>query len=414
VTLAGDLRVSGSGAPVPFQPVTFTLGTQSCGATTDASGHASCPITISQTPGSVSSESASFAGDTAYNSASASSPFTINREESAVAYTGDTTSDYHDPATMIAVLTDPDGGAPIAGKTVSFQLGTSSTDVCSAATSPGGVATCPITPTQPGGSVVLTASFAGDANYLPSTTSATFVIKREETTTTYTGPTVIANGVPTTLSGVLKEDGTVPISGRTLTMTLGSGVTQQSCVTGLTDSGGSASCTLVPNQPLGAGTVTAAFLGDPFYLPSSDTKATILFGFLDRGAFVIGDGNLQLATPVTYWGARWAKLNTLSGGDAPNGFKGFASETSEPPACSVDWSARAGNSGKPATAVPAYMGVIVTSAVAKSGSEIGGNTVEIVVVKTDPGYAANPGHEGTGTLVASASDPTQPAVFCHS
>jgi len=64
--------------------------------------------------------------------------------------------------------------------------------------------------------------------------------------------------------------------------------------------------------------------------------------------------------------------------------------------------------------VPAYMGVIVSSAVAKSGSEMGGSTVEIVVIKTDPGYGDDPGHEGAGTLVASPSDPTQPAVFCHS
>ena len=413
-TLAGDLRVSGSGAPVPFQPVTFTLGTQSCAATTDASGHASCPVTITQTPGSVTTVSASFPGDNAYNPASAASAFTINREESSLAYTGDTTSDYHDPATMTAVLIDPDGGAPIASEPISFQLGTSSTDVCSALTGAGGMATCSITPTQASGPVALTASFAGDAKFLPSTATATFVIKREETATTYTGPTVIGNGVTTTLSGVLKEDGTIPIAGRTLTMTLGSGSTQQTCVTGPTDAAGSASCTLVPSQPLGAGSVSAAFLGDPFYLPSSDTKATILFGFLDRGAFVIGDGNLQLAAPHTYWGARWAKLNTLSGGDAPNAFKGFASETAEPPMCGVGWSAEAGNSGRPPTTVPAYMGVIVSSAVAKSGSEMGGSTVEIVVIKTDPGYGGDPGHEGTGTVVASPSDPTQPAVFCHS
>jgi hypothetical protein len=47
------------------------------------------------------------------------------------------------------------------------------------------------------------------------------------------------------------------------------------------------------------------------------------------------------------------------------------------------------------------MGVIVASGTSQSGSTITGNTVHIVVVQTNPGYQANPGHEGTGTVVAT-------------
>jgi hypothetical protein len=47
------------------------------------------------------------------------------------------------------------------------------------------------------------------------------------------------------------------------------------------------------------------------------------------------------------------------------------------------------------------MGVIVSSAITSSGSTIAGDTVHIVVVKTDAGYAADPGHAGTGTVVAA-------------
>jgi hypothetical protein len=50
------------------------------------------------------------------------------------------------------------------------------------------------------------------------------------------------------------------------------------------------------------------------------------------------------------------------------------------------------------------MGVVVSSAINKSGSTISGNVPKIVVVKTNPGYAPNPGHPGTGTVVA---------VYCH-
>jgi len=42
----------------------------------------------------------------------------------------------------------------------------------------------------------------------------------------------------------------------------------------------------------------------------------------------------------------------------------------------------------------------VTSSSSKSGAQISGNTPHIVIVQTNAGYAANPGHVGTGTVVA--------------
>jgi hypothetical protein len=118
------------------------------------------------------------------------------------------------------------------------------------------------------------------------------------------------------------------------------------------------------------------------------------------GAFVIGDKNSANGTGVTFWGARWWKLNTLSDGAAPASFKGFA-ENPTTPSCGTGWSTDPGNSTPPpAGPLPAYMGVIVTSSTDKAGDKISGNTVQIVVVKTDPGYANDPGHPGTGTVVA--------------
>ena len=82
-------------------------------------------------------------------------------------YTGATTADYHDPATVSATLTDPDSGTPIVGTTLTFQLGSSSIDTCSAVTDDLGGASCSITPTQPAGNYPITAAFAGDTYYLP-------------------------------------------------------------------------------------------------------------------------------------------------------------------------------------------------------------------------------------------------------
>jgi len=129
--------------------------------------------------------------------------------------------------------------------------------------------------------------------------------------------------------------------------------------------------------------------------------SVLIFGTTPGGNFVIGDGNSAVGTAVTFWGAQWWKLNTLSGGPAPASFKGFADMPTTPPACGTNWSTDPGNSAPPPPGpLPAFMAVIVSSDISKSGSTISGNTPRVVVVRTNPGYAPNPGHEGTGTVVA--------------
>ncbi len=332
---------------------------------------------------------------------------TVNQEDSQVTYTGALTQDYHDPFTASVTLRDPDGGAPIANKPVTFTLG--GVDTCGPVMTNGsGVASCSITPTQAAGTVNIAASFAGDTDYVPSSDTQSFAITKEETTTTYTGPTVILQGASgVTLKAQLLEDGTtapVPF-GQTITLSLGG----QSC-TGTTDASGVASCTLVFNGALGPQPLSAVFAGDPFYRPSSDTgKTAIVFAFPSRGAFVLGDNTVAVAGPattVTWWSNSWAGLDSLSGGLAPAAFKGFAGKvslpTSTPPAaCGGLWTTRPGDSEPPVSGVPSYMGVIAASSVTKSGSTISGDTVKIVVVLTNPGYAPDPGHPGTGTIVAT-------------
>ena len=117
------------------------------------------------------------------------------------------------------------------------------------------------------------------------------------------------------------------------------------------------------------------------------------------GSFVIGDQNSAIGTSVEFWGAQWAKMNSLSGGLAPRSFKGF-SDSPQTPACGTNWTADPGNSTPPPKGpLPAFMAVIVTSSVTKMGPEISGDTAHIVIVQTNPGYAPNPGHAGTGTVV---------------
>jgi hypothetical protein len=321
---------------------------------------------------------------------------------STLTYNGDTSADYHDDAHFSATLTVTSSGAPIPGMTIHFTIGTQS---CDPVTNASGIASCTINVTQAPGNYTVIASFAGSGAYEPSSDSKAFIITREETTLTYTGDIVIANGGTAHLSAVLKEDGTTPIAGRTINFTLGTGVTAQTC-NGGTDATGKAACNIGPvNQPLGPGTVSAKFAGDAFYLPSSDSANTILFAFLTSGGFMVGDGSAALGTRDEFWGADWSQVNALSDGPAPNSFKGFAENlSSEPPKCGITWTTGAGNSSDPPATLPTYIGVLVTPSVSKSGPNVSGRVTQIVVVSTDVGYARDPGHSGTGTVVAQ---------FCH-
>jgi hypothetical protein len=315
-----------------------------------------------------------------------------------IVYTGDTSADYHDIANVSATLTDNNSGLPVPAATLSFTIGSQS---CTATTDASGHAACSILLNQIPGSTTVVASFAGSGLELPSQVSVPFTITREETTLSYTGDTVIANGFTAHMSGVLLEDGVVPIAGRTIVFTLGTGITAQTC-SGVTDATGTAACIISPVvQPLGPGVVVAAFAGDAFYLPSSASATTLIFAFPASGVFVIGDNNSANGTTVTFWSARWSLLNSLSGGAAPDSFKGFASNTSIPPSCGGMWNAGPGNSGKPPDLLPSFMGVLVSSHVSKFGSNIAGDILRIVVVKTNPGYAPNPGHSGTGTVITT-------------
>jgi hypothetical protein len=133
------------------------------------------------------------------------------------------------------------------------------------------------------------------------------------------------------------------------------------------------------------------------------TIATLMFAgsAAAEGNFVIGDGNASAGTNVTFWGAKWRKDNSLSGGLAPASFKGFADTSGTPPACGETWTSHPGDSSEPpAGPLPELIEVIVASQITKSGRTISGDTKEVVLVQTEPGYAPDPGHPGTGTVIA--------------
>lgn len=222
--------------------------------------------------------------------------------------TGAGSGDYDDPAAVAATLT-ADGG-PISGAAVDFRL--NGTETCTGTTNAAGVAACSITPGEAAATYPLTASFAGDAADQPAATQGSFTVTREETTLTYTGPTQAANGSPLTLSGVLKEDGVTPIAGRSVVFTLGAGSSAQAC-TGVTNSGGSAACTIAAvNQPASTTevAVSAEFTGDGYYVPAH-ASAKAAFEYLTGRAFGLESSGLVSISPVPDTGS----VSTASAGD---------------------------------------------------------------------------------------------------
>ena len=413
----GSVTSFGRGKGIQGETLSFTLGAETCSGTTDKDGIASCTVTPLDVPGPYTVH-VSFAGDSpVYEASSASPGFTLTKEESSVANTGPLTVHYHDAVTVSATLTDPDGGAPIANKTVTFTLGVG--DTCSAATTASGIATCSLTPHQTG-TKNLVISFAGDAYYVADSKTTSFSITPEETTMAYNGPTVILAGAQgATLTARLVEDGSNdtdsdggspgPDPAESVTLSLGS----QSC-TAMTSVTGAVSCTLPSvSVPLGPQTVGASFAGDAYYQPANASATAIVFAFPKTGVFALGDTTVASAGPTTnvaWWANDWYLRDTLSGGIAPSAFKGFVPAVQLPtttPAgfCAGDWKSTGGNSATPPATVPSYMGVIVATKISKApGNAVAGHYLKIVVVRTAPGYAPGPKNLGTGTIVAT---------FCH-
>lgn len=246
--------------------------------------------------------------------------------------------------TVTVTVTDKDGGTGQASVQVTVGKASSSTSLSSSGS-----------PSDFGQSVTFTATVTGQPGVVAPTGSVTFNV----------------DGAPSTI---------------------------QNLVTGQASY-------ITSSLAVGVHSITATYNGDVSFKESASSVVDQLIFAYPAGAaggtFVIGDLNAAVGTRVEFWGAQWEKLNSLSGGSAPSSFKGFANSTStNPPAEGGTWTADPGNSSGPPAGVASYIAVVVSSRITQFGSTITGNSPRIVVVRTDPGYDANPGHAGTGTVVA--------------
>ncbi|MGD1223577.1 choice-of-anchor P family protein [Streptomyces krungchingensis] len=170
------------GTPVGERAVRFALGTgatqQTCTGTTTASGTATCTIDPVDQPQGASNAvpvAVSFGGDDDYNPSGTSAELGLTSPTD-LDYTGVTHLANGTSARLAAELTDFRGDA-VAGRTVRFALGTGDDEqTCTGTTSDTGTAACTVAsvdqPLTDAATVPLRASFAGDAGYLASDTSA--------------------------------------------------------------------------------------------------------------------------------------------------------------------------------------------------------------------------------------------------
>lgn len=400
VTFTATTAVVAPGAGTPAGVVQFQDNGANLGAAQAVNGAGQAfATTSSMSVGSHAITAAYTSGSANFNNSGGMIAQVVNRARTTLVSDGATSGDFNDASTLSATLTRSDNSAPISGRTVALSM---ASEACTAITDANGQAHCAIVPVEPSAAYSAGALFSGDSNYLAATAAATsFAVLHEETTVTYTGPTVIAQGGPVTMSAQLLEDGDTPIAGRALTLTIGTGSGSQSCITSPTDAVGDAHCTISSvSVTQGPQPVAAVFAGDAYYLASRDaTKNVIIFAFPARGAFVVA-GKTTPLTPVTYWGAQWPASAITTG--STSSFKGFANTISTTrPSCGGTWTSNPGDSSAPVDTVPAYMGTVVTGAVSTNGGITSGTIAHIVVVLTARGYSADPGHPGTGTIIAT-------------
>jgi hypothetical protein len=273
-TLVATLTSTVTSQPIAGETVSFTLDNVTVGtAVTDSSGVAT--LTGVATTDGVGTDSgavvATFAGDANYQNSSGTGDLVVSQAPTTLTnvLAG---ANFGGTATLVATLDSSVTGLPIAGETVSFTF--NNVVVGTAVTGGNGVASLAdvdingtAVGSYPG---VLTATFAGDANYQTSTGSGGLIVTQASTALMSVSGSAVFGGQSMFTATLTSNVTGLPIAGEDVTFTL-DGQTSSSVVT---DSNGMATFTGLPYTE-GPGTytdaVTANFGGDASYLSTTGT-----------------------------------------------------------------------------------------------------------------------------------------------
>jgi hypothetical protein len=218
----------------------------------------------------------------------ASTSFTLSvpRITTSLMYTGQTTAQYSDAATLSARLTDNSEFA-VSGQEIRFTIGSQTTFAQTDAT---GTAAQSMVIRQQSQTAQVVAEYAGSNDFTPSTASSAFTINHEDSTLAYHGPTEGTRGETITLRADLGEpDSSLgDRSAKTITFTLGT-----QTATGTTDQDGVAMASMTLAQSAGQYPLRAEFAGDQFYTASSTETIFTIFETA-TGAEVEGKGRIPV------------------------------------------------------------------------------------------------------------------------
>src|SRR5207253_1219652 len=186
-----------------------------------------------------------------------------------------------------------------------------------------------------------TAAYGATNNFSASTSPAgTQTVNKANTSTTLASslnPSSIGTAVTFTAVVNAVSAGAGTATG-TITFTDGNAVLATVAVNGL------GQATLVTaSLTVDIHSITAAYNGDSNFIASTSPPVSqIIYAYPEaRGdgilptvsgagggaTFVMGDLDAVIGKQVTFWGAQWDKLNSLSSGAAPSAFKGYANAT---------------------------------------------------------------------------------------
>ncbi|HYF92747.1 MAG TPA: Ig-like domain repeat protein, partial [Symbiobacteriaceae bacterium] len=265
VTLQATLSPAEAGKVITFQVDGDAVGS----GTTDGSGVATATYVIDK-PAGLHVVTAAFAGDAEISAASGTGPLTVTQAAGSMT-TADATGAYLGTATLQATL------APaMAGKTIAFSVDGSSagTGITDAA----GVASVSYSVSQPVGTYVISASFAGDADISAASNTGTLTV------TQASGSVNVAPVSGAYMSNVTLQATLSPAdAGKSIDFQ----VDGASAGTGTTNGAGEATVTYLITRSAGSHTITATFAGDANI--SADSGTGTLTVTQTTGALAVAD-----------------------------------------------------------------------------------------------------------------------------
>jgi RHS repeat-associated protein/uncharacterized repeat protein (TIGR01451 family) len=337
-------------------------------------------------------------------------PGAPNAAVSRLIYVGQNSIAFGGVLRLGALLTDGTGN-PLSGRQLSFVF---SGQTLLASTDVNGTATVAAS-TLPVGASAVSINYSGDANFQAAQLSTTVNVVPAATLLRYTGTNLITALGQQTVSAVLTNSlGTMPVAGRSVTFTL-NGVSASA----ITGANGAATATLnfATALPTGAGQLQINFAGDSSYQASSRAVPIQIYQPMP---FVIWGGNsggLRIGQRVNFWGSQWESqvINGLYFGANPS-FKGWSGSVASFNQCEANaslatldmacWQVKPGQSFPPDQVLPAYIEVVVSTVIDKSGDTVFGNIACGAILQVDhtPPYGAVPGQDGFGTIAAVNGD----------